>query len=155
MADDHRGCCTGNAGHVVMLREPKTVISPAFCVLGKVARVAEGRGSAAPLDDRGEVEERKRGEHEPLGLVPSSPDASEHHPLTWASATHNARSSAHSGSPARRFARPMAPVSSLYVFELHVRESELPTSDHTAGCGNGRMRQSKRGVSPKSKPGCS
>jgi hypothetical protein len=58
--DQHRSRRAGDARHAVVFGEPEAVVAPAFAVLGKVERVAEGIGSVAAFGDGGEVEYRER-----------------------------------------------------------------------------------------------
>jgi hypothetical protein len=62
VGDDDGGGGAGDAGHVVVLGEPVTVVAPGFCVLGEVERVAEGDGGAGGLGNGGKVEDGE-GDH--------------------------------------------------------------------------------------------
>ena len=57
--DDHRRRRAGDAGHVVMLRQPVAGKAEPLGFLRQVPRVAKGRCGSAALRDRGEVENRE------------------------------------------------------------------------------------------------
>ena len=62
--DHDRRCGARDTRHVVVLREPVAVVSPAFSVTSKVEGILQRIGRGAALDDRREVEDRDR-KHRP------------------------------------------------------------------------------------------
>ena len=71
VADDNRRGCAGDAGHVVMFRQPKPFVTPDFRVLREIERVSQSGCGGRPLGNRREIEYRKR-DHYDWMLCPSS-----------------------------------------------------------------------------------
>ena len=59
VADDNGGGGTGDAGHVVMFGQPKTIVAPDFGVLGEIERVAQRICRSCPLRYGREVKNGK------------------------------------------------------------------------------------------------
>jgi hypothetical protein len=66
VADDDSGRGARDARHVVVLRDPKSLIAKAFCGSGKLERLRERLARGLAERDWGEVENRER--HHGLGL---------------------------------------------------------------------------------------
>jgi hypothetical protein len=60
MADDDRCGGAGDAGHVVMLCQPKTLVAPDFSVLRDVERVAQSDSGCRSMGNGREIKNRKR-----------------------------------------------------------------------------------------------
>ena len=58
MADHDRGRSRGDAGHVVMLGQPKAVIALCLGMAGKVQRIGQRLGGGLAFGNRGKIEER-------------------------------------------------------------------------------------------------
>ncbi len=59
VTDDDSGRGAGDAGHVVMLSQPVTMVAPAFGMLGKIERVVKSLSGVATFADRGKIENGK------------------------------------------------------------------------------------------------
>jgi hypothetical protein len=55
ISDYNRRCGTGNADHVVVLRQPKAAIAPALSMLGQIKGMVQGVGRRGSLRDECEI----------------------------------------------------------------------------------------------------
>jgi len=59
IANYDRSGGAGNAGHIVMFREPDALVAPRFRVLRQIKRIAQGFGSGSTLGNRRQIENGK------------------------------------------------------------------------------------------------
>jgi len=60
VSDRNRGRSAGDAGHVVVLGEPKAAVAPTLGVAREVDGVGESARGVAPFDDGREIEDGER-----------------------------------------------------------------------------------------------
>ena len=95
--DHHRGRCTGDAGHVVVLGQPVAGVAQSIGMGGQIDRVPQGLPHVGTIGDRSEIENGKCGHA--LDMVTKVANAIGHH--------HGPRRNLHRGEGSRAFCRPM------------------------------------------------